>query len=228
MEIWIIPVFVLVLIAVLVYMFREQLFEGEIAPVEEENLVEEEAIETERGEDEETKTYEAEAKEFFEEKPEGEEELLIVEPEEAIEEEEETERIEPETLPEGLVNLLDEGDAQKLVNSGVDSLEDLFSRLDTDESVAALSDETDIPQGTLDGIRILRELGRIDGIGPKYQELLEAAGINNIYSLAGEDSEALTARLEKVNETEGIVSRPPPNSTVDSWVEQAKNMRKTL
>ncbi|MFP3951318.1 MAG: DUF4332 domain-containing protein [Candidatus Bathyarchaeia archaeon] len=128
-------------------------------------------------------------------------------------------------IPEELIDLMGEGDAKKLTSAGINSLEEMFSRLGTESQIKELSDDSGIPYGELESVTILRALGSLDGVGPKYQELLRAAGVNNIYTLSMREAEELTTKLEEVNEEKGIVGRTPPSATVENWINQAIDMR---
>jgi len=68
-------------------------------------------------------------------------------------------------------------------------------------------------------------LNNLDGIGPKYLELLEAAGIKSVNSSSKNTPEELLANLLAVNETQGITKRPPTLPLVEKWVQAADSLR---
>ena len=68
-------------------------------------------------------------------------------------------------------------------------------------------------------------LNNLDGIGPKYLELLEASGIKSVNSLSKNTPEELLANLLAVNETQGITKRPPTLPLVEKWVQAADSLR---
>ena len=67
------------------------------------------------------------------------------------------------------------------------------------------------------------ELENLEGIGPKYLELLKAAGIESVNSLSENTPEELLANLLAVNETKEITKRPPTLSQVEKWIQTASN-----
>jgi len=71
----------------------------------------------------------------------------------------------------------------------------------------------------------VNELDNLDGIGPKYLELLEAAGIKTVNSLSEYAPEELLVKLLAVNETKEITKRPPTLPLVEKWVQAAVDGR---
>ena len=67
------------------------------------------------------------------------------------------------------------------------------------------------------------DLDQMQGVGPKYQELLRAAKVKSIKDIAGYAPEALLEKLLAVNQEENITKRPPTLAKVEDWVEKAKN-----
>jgi CspA family cold shock protein len=71
----------------------------------------------------------------------------------------------------------------------------------------------------------VNELSNLDGIGPKYRELLEATGIKSVNSLSENTPEELLTNLLAVNETKEITKRPPTLPLVEKWIQTAGNLR---
>ena len=67
------------------------------------------------------------------------------------------------------------------------------------------------------------DLDQMQGVGPKYQELLRAAQVKTIKDIAGYEPDALLEKLLAVNQEENITKRPPTLAKVEDWVEKAKN-----
>ncbi len=82
------------------------------------------------------------------------------------------------------------------------------------------------PLEALTDIEGLSDLSGLRGIGPKYKELLNAAGFNSIYKLAECDTEDLVKRVVETNRKAMIVKQGPPRSRIIGWQENAKNMVK--
>ena len=68
------------------------------------------------------------------------------------------------------------------------------------------------------------DLGELNGVGPKYRELLTAAGINSVKSITEYAPEALLANLLAVNEAQGITKRPPKLPLVKEWIKAATDL----
>jgi cold shock CspA family protein len=62
------------------------------------------------------------------------------------------------------------------------------------------------------------DLGGLDGVGPKYLELLHAAGINSVQMLSSEAPSDLFDRLSTVNLEKSITKRPPTLENVKAWI----------
>lgn len=85
------------------------------------------------------------------------------------------------------------------------------------EEAAAPADEAEEVPESVD------DLDQMQGVGPKYQELLRAAKVKSIKDIAGYAPEALLEKLLAVNQEENITKRPPTLAKVEDWVEKAKN-----
>ena len=67
------------------------------------------------------------------------------------------------------------------------------------------------------------DISMLDGVGPKYQELLRAAGYNTISSIAESTPETLFLKIIEINNETEITKRPPTMSNVEDWVTAAKS-----
>ena len=68
------------------------------------------------------------------------------------------------------------------------------------------------------------DLGKLNGVGPKYRELLTAAGINSVKAITEYAPEVLLANLLAVNEAQGITKRPPTLPLVKEWIQTASDL----
>ena len=68
------------------------------------------------------------------------------------------------------------------------------------------------------------DLSELNGVGPKYLELLKAAGINSVESITEYAPEVLLANLLAVNEAQGITKRPPTLPLVKEWIQAASDL----
>jgi predicted flap endonuclease-1-like 5' DNA nuclease len=72
------------------------------------------------------------------------------------------------------------------------------------------------------------DLARIKGVSGVYSDLLEQAGVDTVKELATRRADNLHAKLTETNATLGLTQRPPTETQVQGWVEEAKALPKTL
>jgi cold shock CspA family protein len=85
------------------------------------------------------------------------------------------------------------------------------------EQVSEESDEVEqMPE-------IVSDLDKLNGVGPKYRELLTAAGIKSIKAITEYAPEVLLANLLAVNEAQDITKRPPTLPLVKEWIQAASD-----
>ncbi|MEM1024626.1 MAG: DUF4332 domain-containing protein [Myxococcota bacterium] len=114
--------------------------------------------------------------------------------------------------------------AGKLEGAGVKNVEQLL------ETGASRSGRAKLAQACGMGeSRILRwvnmaDLMRINGVGEEYSDLLEAAGVDTVKELRTRNAENLFAKIKEVNDAKNLVRQTPTQSSVTSWIDQAKNL----
>jgi len=67
------------------------------------------------------------------------------------------------------------------------------------------------------------DIAELSGVGPKYRQLLKAAGITSIAVIAESEPDELLKKLVEVNESEEITKRNPTMYVVERWIEAAKS-----
>lgn len=92
----------------------------------------------------------------------------------------------------------------------------------------ALADATGISASDLLELVNRADLMRIDGVGPKYADLLENAGVDTVKELGTRNAANLHAKLTEVNETENYVERLPTAEEVERWVAEAKTLAQAV
>ena len=65
------------------------------------------------------------------------------------------------------------------------------------------------------------ELRELNGVGPKYLELLEASGLQSIESFSKYTPDMLLTILHETNEKQNITSRPPSRARIEEWIQSA-------
>ena len=72
------------------------------------------------------------------------------------------------------------------------------------------------------------DLFRVRGVGEEYADLLEAAGVDTVPELAQRNAENLYRKLVAVNQEKKLVRRLPTQAQVSGWIEQAKQLPRTI
>ncbi|MBQ8675747.1 MAG: DUF4332 domain-containing protein [Bacteroidaceae bacterium] len=114
--------------------------------------------------------------------------------------------------------------AEKLTAAGITKVSQLLEKCAAPAGRKALEDETGIS-----GKLILKwtnhaDLFRINGIGPQFAELLEAAGVDTVKDLKHRVAENLQKKLEEVNAEKNLCNRVPAVTEVQKMIDQAKEL----
>ena len=111
---------------------------------------------------------------------------------------------------------------KKLEAARIQSVEDLLERCANLQGRVTTAAETGIDEKQLLKWANLADLMRIQGVGPQYAELLEAAGVDTIKELRTRMAQTLTTKLTEVNGKKKLAKTSPTASIVQEWIEQAK------
>ena len=114
--------------------------------------------------------------------------------------------------------------AEKLIAAGIKDTDALLEKSAKPAGRKELEKETEIS-----GKLILKwtnhaDLMRINGVGPQFSELLEAAGVDTVKELRNRVPANLQAKLEEVNAAKNLVNRVPALVEVEKMVAQAKEL----
>jgi predicted flap endonuclease-1-like 5' DNA nuclease len=113
---------------------------------------------------------------------------------------------------------------EKLRNVGIKSVEDLLAKCGQNAGREAVAAETGISEKLLLDWANMADLMRIDGIGPEFAELLEAAGVDTVKELAQRNAANLTAKLAETHAKKGLTRTVPSEKQVDRWIDEAKGL----
>ncbi len=117
---------------------------------------------------------------------------------------------------------------EKLRTAGVKDTDSLLAAARTPALRKALAEKAGLTDKQVLKFANMVDLYRVKGIGSEYAELLEAAGVDTVPELAQRRADNLTAAMLKVNEGKKLVRRPPTESEVGQWIEQAKGLPRAL
>ena len=68
------------------------------------------------------------------------------------------------------------------------------------------------------------DLMRINGVGPQFSELLEAAGVDTVKEFRHRVPANLQPKLEEINNEKNLVNRVPSLKEVENMIQQAKEL----
>lgn len=117
---------------------------------------------------------------------------------------------------------------QKLRGVGINTVMDLLVNGATRRGRKQLSDQSGISQSNILTWVNHVDLFRIKGVAQEYADLLEQSGVDTVVELAQRNPTNLHKRMIEINEQKSLVRRAPHASEVQSWVEQAKNLRRLI
>lgn len=114
--------------------------------------------------------------------------------------------------------------AEKLVAAGIDNTEKLLEKCSKPAGRKALEEETGISGKLILTWTNHCDLMRIDGVGPQFSELLEAAGVDTVKELKHRKPENLQPKLEEVNAEKKLVRRVPALKEVEKMIARAAEL----
>lgn len=112
--------------------------------------------------------------------------------------------------------------AEKLITAGIKTDAELLEKCAKPAGRKALEAETGIS-----GKLILKwanhcDLYRINGVGPQFAELLEAAGVDTVKELKHRVAGNLQAKLEEVNAQKNLTNRVPAVVEIQKMIDHKK------
>jgi predicted flap endonuclease-1-like 5' DNA nuclease len=114
--------------------------------------------------------------------------------------------------------------AEKLLAAGIKDTDVLLEKCAKPAGRKALEEETRISGKLILTWTNHADLIRINGIGPQFAELLEAAGVDTVKELKHRKPENLQPKLEEVNNEKNLVNRVPGLPEIEKMIEQAKQL----
>lgn len=114
--------------------------------------------------------------------------------------------------------------AKKLSDAGIKTTEDLLEKCANPKGRKQLSEETGISDKLILRWTNHADLFRINGVGPQFAELLEAAGVDTVKEFRHRVSENLQPKLEEINNDKNICNRVPSAKEIQKMIDQAKEL----
>lgn len=113
---------------------------------------------------------------------------------------------------------------QKLVDAGIDKVEQLLEAGSTPQGRSSLAQKTDISESLILRWVNMADLFRVKGVAEEYSDLLEASGVDTVIELAHRDPEHLFKKVMEVNEERKLTRRTPTESQIATWIADAKTL----
>ena len=117
---------------------------------------------------------------------------------------------------------------QELRTIEINTVSDLVVNRATRRGRKYIADQTGIAQSLILTWVNHVDLYRIKGVAEEYADLLEQSGVDTVVELAQRNPANLYKRMKDVNEQKSLVRRIPHASDVESWVLQAKDLRRLI
>lgn len=114
--------------------------------------------------------------------------------------------------------------AEKLLAVGITDTDILLEKCAKPAGRKALADETGISPKLILTWTNHADLIRINGIGPQFAELLEAAGVDTVKELKHRKPENLQPKLVEINEEKNLVGRVPALKEVERMIAEAAEL----
>ena len=111
--------------------------------------------------------------------------------------------------------------AEKLTVAGIDTVEKLLERCASAKGRAEVAAETGISEKLILRWTNHADLFRIQGIGPQFAGLLEAAGVDTVKELRHRVPANLEKRITEVNEARNLTGRVPSVKELTKMIEGA-------
>ncbi len=118
--------------------------------------------------------------------------------------------------------------AQKLIDAGIQTTDELLERGKTPEGREAIVEATGISRKLILNWVNRVDLFRIKGIGEEYSDLLEVAGVDTVPELAQRNPENLYQTIQKINAEKKLVRRLPSQAQVNDWIAQAQELPRVI
>jgi len=114
--------------------------------------------------------------------------------------------------------------APKLQAAGINSPEQLLDKCADPAGRKALADETGISPKLILKWTNHADLFRINGVGPQFAELLEAAGVDTVKEFRHRVAANLAPKLQEVNDEKHLCGRVPSEKEVQKMIDEANQL----
>ena len=114
--------------------------------------------------------------------------------------------------------------SKKLIEAGINTVDDLLEKCAKPAGRKELAEASGISAKLILTWTNHADLMRINGVGPQFSELLEAAGVDTVKEFRHRKAENLVAKMIEINEQKNLVNRVPSVTDVQRMIDQAKEL----
>ena len=114
--------------------------------------------------------------------------------------------------------------AEKLVAAGINKVSQLLEKCAAPKGRKELAEATGISEKLILRWTNHADLFRINGVGPQFAELLEAAGVDTVKEFRHRVAENLQPKLAELNEQRHICGRTPAVQEIQKMIDLAKEL----
>ncbi len=114
--------------------------------------------------------------------------------------------------------------AVRLKAAGIATVEELLDQGGAAKGRGTIATSTGIKEKLILTWVNHADLIRLNGVGPQFAELLEAAGVDTVKELRNRNAANLVTKLMEINEAKNISGTTPSEKQVTAWVEEAKTL----
>lgn len=112
---------------------------------------------------------------------------------------------------------IDPAHVTTMLEAGIENTDDMMRLWADKAGRPALMEKTGITEEQFMRIVAMSRLARVKHVGPKYVEVLLAAGVDGPQSLFEFEPEALARRLGEVKLERGLTGPVPPLAEIETW-----------
>ena len=117
---------------------------------------------------------------------------------------------------------IDPSDVTKMRDGGIETTDDMMRLWADQPKREALMEKTGIDEDRFTRFVAMSRRARVKTVGPKYVEVLLAAGIDGPKSLFEFEPGMLAKRLGEVKVEKNLTGPVPPLTEIETWFKEAK------
>ena len=120
------------------------------------------------------------------------------------------------------IGSIESAQARQFRRSGIRTTDAFLRRAATFEGRCDLAARVSLTEPRILELALQIDLMRIKGLGTRYGEMLNAAGVFTVHELRSRNPETLLAMIVQINDRRRLVRRLPTLDRVAEWVAEAQ------